>query len=116
MRNPIDIDSKHSRAIAREIGEGLRASFKEDRRVTRELQNANRTTPPIRRRDAAQRLSRVFEHHERSALRQVDRIVEAAGPWHPRILSATRKIMQCGNGVRARPTREGAPACPRLPR
>ena len=29
MRNPIDIDSKHSRAIVREIGEGLRASFKE---------------------------------------------------------------------------------------
>src|SRR6476469_2157493 len=74
MRNPIDIDSKHSRAIVREIGGGLRASFKEDRRVTRELQNANRTTPPIRRRDAAQRLSRVFERHERFALRQFDRL------------------------------------------
>jgi hypothetical protein len=33
MRNPIDIDSKHSRAIVREIGEGLRASFKEDREL-----------------------------------------------------------------------------------
>jgi len=30
MRNPIDIDSKHSRAIVREIGEGLRESIKED--------------------------------------------------------------------------------------
>ncbi len=33
MRNPIDIDSKHSRAIVREIGEELRASFKEDREL-----------------------------------------------------------------------------------
>ena len=33
MRNPIDIDSKHSRAIVREIGEGLRASFKEDQEL-----------------------------------------------------------------------------------
>ena len=82
MRNPIDIDSKHSRAIVREIGEGLRASFKEDRRVTRELQNANRTTPPIRRRDAAQRLSRVFERHERFALRQFDRLFKTPGPGH----------------------------------
>src|SRR5438067_1059829 len=33
MRNPIDIDSKHSRAIVREIGEGLRTSFKEDQEL-----------------------------------------------------------------------------------
>ena len=33
MRNPIDIDSSHSRAIVREIGERLRASFKEDREL-----------------------------------------------------------------------------------
>lgn len=33
MRNPIDIDSKHSRAIVREIGERLRASFKEDQEL-----------------------------------------------------------------------------------
>ncbi len=37
MRNPIDIDSKHSRAIVREIGEGLRASFKEDRELPAKL-------------------------------------------------------------------------------
>ena len=30
MRNVIDIDSSHSRAIVREIGEKLRASLKED--------------------------------------------------------------------------------------
>jgi nitrate/nitrite-specific signal transduction histidine kinase len=28
-----EIDSRHSRAIVREIGEGLRASFKEDREL-----------------------------------------------------------------------------------
>ena len=33
MRNPIDIGSSHSRAIVREIGERLRASFKEDREL-----------------------------------------------------------------------------------
>jgi nitrate/nitrite-specific signal transduction histidine kinase len=33
MRNQIDIDSKHSRAIVRQIGEGLRASFKEDQEL-----------------------------------------------------------------------------------
>jgi hypothetical protein len=33
MRNPIDIDSSHSRAIVREIGERLRASFEEDREL-----------------------------------------------------------------------------------
>jgi hypothetical protein len=33
MRNPIDIDSKHSRAIVREIGEGIRASFKEEQEL-----------------------------------------------------------------------------------
>ena len=30
MRNRIDIDSKHSRAIVQEIGERLRASLKEE--------------------------------------------------------------------------------------
>ena len=33
MRKPIDIDSKHSRAIVREIGERLRVSFKEDQEI-----------------------------------------------------------------------------------
>ena len=33
MRNPIDIDSKHSRAIVREIGKGLRESVKEDQEL-----------------------------------------------------------------------------------
>ena len=33
MRNPIDIDSSHSRAIVLEIGERLRLSFKEDREI-----------------------------------------------------------------------------------
>ena len=31
MRSSVEIDSSHSRAIVREIGERLRASFKEDR-------------------------------------------------------------------------------------
>ena len=30
MRSSVDIDSAHSRAIVREIGERLRASFKEE--------------------------------------------------------------------------------------
>jgi hypothetical protein len=30
MRKPIEIDSKHSRAIVREIGNGLRESVKEN--------------------------------------------------------------------------------------
>jgi hypothetical protein len=33
MRNPLQIDSSHSRAIAREIGERLRFSFNEDREI-----------------------------------------------------------------------------------
>jgi len=33
MRKPVDIDSKHSRAIVREIGNGLRESVKEDKDV-----------------------------------------------------------------------------------
>ena len=33
MRNPVQIDSLHSRAIVREIGERLRASFKEDQEL-----------------------------------------------------------------------------------
>jgi hypothetical protein len=33
MRNSIDIDSTHSRAIVREIGERLRLSLKEDREM-----------------------------------------------------------------------------------
>jgi hypothetical protein len=30
VRNPVDIDARHSRAIVREIGERLRSSLKED--------------------------------------------------------------------------------------
>jgi hypothetical protein len=33
MRNSVDIDSRHSRAIVKEVGERLRASFKEDREL-----------------------------------------------------------------------------------
>ena len=33
MRNPIEIDSKHSRAIVREIGERLRTLFREEREL-----------------------------------------------------------------------------------
>jgi len=33
MPNPVDIDSRHSRAIIKEIGERLRASIKEDREL-----------------------------------------------------------------------------------
>jgi hypothetical protein len=33
MRNLVDIDSRHSRAIVKEIGERLRASLKENREL-----------------------------------------------------------------------------------
>jgi hypothetical protein len=33
MPNPVDIDPSHSRAIVREIGERLRASFEEDQEL-----------------------------------------------------------------------------------
>jgi hypothetical protein len=33
MRNPVYIDSSHSRAIVRQIGEQLRSSLKEDREL-----------------------------------------------------------------------------------
>jgi nitrate/nitrite-specific signal transduction histidine kinase len=33
MRNSVDIDTSHSRAIIREIGERLRASFEEEREL-----------------------------------------------------------------------------------
>ncbi|WP_161851549.1 hypothetical protein [Bradyrhizobium sp. CCBAU 051011] len=33
MRKPVDIDSTHSLAIVKKIGERLRASFKEDREL-----------------------------------------------------------------------------------
>jgi hypothetical protein len=38
MRNLVDIDSRHSRAIVKEIGERLRASLKEDRELPANLQ------------------------------------------------------------------------------
>jgi hypothetical protein len=37
MRNPIEIDRNTSRAIVRQIGEGLRASFKEDQELPENL-------------------------------------------------------------------------------
>ena len=38
MRNSVDIDSRHSRAIVKEIGERLRASLEEDREIPLNLQ------------------------------------------------------------------------------
>jgi hypothetical protein len=38
MRNSVDIDSRHSRAIVKEIGERLRASLKEDRELPPDFQ------------------------------------------------------------------------------
>jgi hypothetical protein len=38
MRKPVDIDSRTSRAIVREIGKGLRESVKEDRELSAELE------------------------------------------------------------------------------
>ena len=38
MRNSVDIDSRHSRAIAKEVGEQLRASLKEDRELPANFQ------------------------------------------------------------------------------
>jgi hypothetical protein len=37
MRKPVDIDHNISRAIVRKIGEGLRASFKEDQELPANL-------------------------------------------------------------------------------
>ena len=37
MRNPIEIDYSHSRAIIREIGERLRTSLKDDRELPASL-------------------------------------------------------------------------------
>jgi hypothetical protein len=37
MRNSVDIDSRHSRAIVKEIGERLQASLKEDRELPENL-------------------------------------------------------------------------------
>ena len=37
MRNRIDIDHRHSRAIVQEIGERLRASLKEERELPASL-------------------------------------------------------------------------------
>jgi hypothetical protein len=38
MRNVVDIDARHSRAIVKAIGERLRASFKEDRELPANFQ------------------------------------------------------------------------------
>jgi hypothetical protein len=38
MRNLVDIDCRHSRAIVKEIGERLRASLKEDRELPANFQ------------------------------------------------------------------------------
>ena len=38
MRNSVDIDLRHSRAIVKEIGERLRISLKEDRELPANLQ------------------------------------------------------------------------------
>ena len=38
MRNSVDIDSRHSRAIVKEIGERLRASLEEDRELPANFQ------------------------------------------------------------------------------
>jgi hypothetical protein len=37
MRNPVDIDYSHSRAIVREIGDRLRASLETDRELPADL-------------------------------------------------------------------------------
>jgi len=38
MRNSVDIDSRHSRAIAKKIGERLRESLKEERELPANFQ------------------------------------------------------------------------------
>jgi hypothetical protein len=56
MRNRIDIDYSHNRAIVQEVGERLRASLKEDRelpaslrmRIDRLRQLDSRSNGPIR--------------------------------------------------------------------
>ena len=53
MRNPIEIDYSHSRAILQEIGERLRTLLKEDRELPAILRSTNRPPPPVRGRVAA---------------------------------------------------------------
>ncbi len=48
MRNRIDIDHIHCRAIIREIGERLRASLKPESKLPASLESANRSAPRIR--------------------------------------------------------------------
>jgi hypothetical protein len=52
MRNPVDIDSSHSRAIVREIGEKLRLSLKEHQEVP---ENFRKQIERIRQTEARRR-------------------------------------------------------------
>ena len=64
MRNRIDIDSKHSRAIAQEIGERLRAFLKEEPEVPGSLRT---------------QIDRLREMEEQSPS-----IIPAVEPWDKR--------------------------------
>jgi hypothetical protein len=64
MRNRIDIDSKHSRAVAQEIGERLRAFLQEEPELPRGLRT---------------QIDRLRELEE-----QAPSIIPAAEPWDKR--------------------------------
>jgi hypothetical protein len=64
MRNRIDIDSKHSRAVAQEIGERLRAFLQEEPELPRSLRT---------------QIDRLRELEE-----QAPSIIPAAEPWDKR--------------------------------
>ena len=70
MRNRVDIDYSHSRAIVQEVGERLRASLKEDRelpasrrmRIDR-LRQLERRSRPFERPDSLVAVSRLQQRN-----------------------------------------------------
>jgi hypothetical protein len=70
MRNRIDIDYSHNRAIVQEVGERLRASLKEDRelpaslrmRIDR-LRQLERRSQPFERPDSLVAVSRLQQRN-----------------------------------------------------
>ena len=73
MRNPIEIDYSHSRAIIQEIGESLRTSLKEDRELPaglrsqidrlRQLEGQVAAPQPLQRNDQAGLPARSAARH-----------------------------------------------------
>jgi hypothetical protein len=70
MRNRVDIDYSHSRAIVQEVGERLRASLKEDRELPASLRmqidrlrQLERRSRPFERPDSLVAVSRLQQRN-----------------------------------------------------